>query len=255
MDHKSRHEAIVEHVQGSGFIPTDDLARVLGVTPQTIRRDINVLAEAGRVARFHGGVGPSTSVENMAYASRKIHNAEAKARIAEICARQIPDRASLFINIGTTNEAVARALGDHQGLRVITNNLNVAVAMSASEANEVLVAGGLVRNRDGGVVGEAASEFIRQFKADFGIIGISGIDEDGALLDFDYREIKVAQSIIANSRQVFLVADHSKFGRNAMVRLGDISMISALFTDAQPPAPLRKRLKEADVALHVASAP
>lgn len=252
MEFKSRHEAIIEQVNRTGFMPTEDLARLLGVTPQTIRRDINVLADEGRIVRFHGGAGPGTSVENMAYASRQVHNAEAKDRIAALCASHIPDQASLFINIGTTNEAVARALAGHKGLRVITNNLNVALGMSSGSDNEVLVAGGLVRNRDGGIVGEAASEFIRQFKADFGIIGISGIDRDGTLLDFDYREIKVAQAIIANSRRVFLVADHSKFGRNAMVQLGDISMISALFTDAQPPKELRQRMRAVNVDVHVA---
>lgn len=252
MDHPSRHQAIIDHVNRHGFVPTEELAKLLDVTPQTIRRDIKVLDEQGQLARFHGGAGPGTSVENMTYTSRQVHNAEAKARIAALCAQHIPDQASLFINIGTTNEAVSRALCDHQGLRVITNNLNVALGMSAGSDNEVFVAGGLVRNRDGGIVGEAASEFISHFKADFGIIGISGIDSDGALLDFDYREIKVAQAIIANSRTVFLVADHSKFGRNAMVRLGDVSMISALFTDAEPPKALKKRLRDAGVEVHVA---
>ena len=86
----------------------------------------------------------------------------------------------------------------------------------------MVVAGGVVRARDGGIVGEAAIDLIRQFSVDFAVIGISGIDLDGALLDFDYREVRVAQAIIANSRQVFLAADHTKFGRNALVRLGQL---------------------------------
>jgi DeoR family glycerol-3-phosphate regulon repressor len=87
---------------------------------------------------------------------------------------------------------------------------------------------------------------------DFGIIGISGIDLDGTLLDFDYREVRAARAIIDNSRKVFLAADHSKFGRNAMVRLGNIAEIDTLFTDQAPPAALVEVLTKAEVKLSVA---
>ena len=93
---------------------------------------------------------------------------------------------------------------------------------------------------------------ISQFKVDYGIIGISGIDTDGTLLDFDYREVRAARAIIDNSRSVFLAADHTKFGRNAMVRLGGIGEIDALFTDRRPPAGLAEVISAAEVALHVA---
>jgi DeoR family glycerol-3-phosphate regulon repressor len=86
---------------------------------------------------------------------------------------------------------------------------------------------------------------------DFGIIGISGIHTDGSLLDFDYREVRVAQTIIANSGKVLLAADHSKFGRNAMVRLGDITQADHFFTDQDPPAEIQQMLRENAVELHV----
>ena len=179
---------------------------------------------------------------------------EEKQRIARTLARHIPDQASLFINIGTTTEEVAKALLDHSDLKVITNNLNVAAILSGRADFEILVAGGIVRHRDRGIVGEAAIDLVRQFKVDYGIIGISGIDAEGALLDFDYREVRVARAIIEHSRSVFLAADHSKFGREPMVRLGDLSDIDALFTDRPPPAALSRNLATAGVALHVAAA-
>src|SRR5690625_3871068 len=116
--------------------------------------------------------------------------------------------------------------------------------------SEVIVAGGFVRTRDRGIVGEAAIDLIRQFKVDIGIIGISGIDFDGSLLDFDYREVRVAQAIIENSRSVYLVADHTKFGRNALVRLGTLAQIDKLFTDREPPAQMMEKLRESDVEVH-----
>ncbi|MDP6345206.1 MAG: DeoR family transcriptional regulator, partial [Alphaproteobacteria bacterium] len=156
------------------------------------------------------------------------------------------------INIGTTNEEVARALLDHSGLRVITNNLNVANILAGQTGFEVIIAGGLVRHRDRGVIGEATLDLINQFKVDVGVIGISGIDEDGALLEFDYREVRVAQAIIANSRRVCLAVDYSKFGRNAMVRQGSITQVDAFFTDRPPPDEIVRLLEEHGIELHVA---
>ncbi len=244
-----RHAQIRQIVQAKGFVTIEYLAREFGVTPQTIRRDINVLSKASLIQRFHGGAGWASSTENVAYKERKILCFQEKRQIAQMVAQQIPDHASLFINIGTTTEAIAQALSYHKRLRIITNNLNVATIMSANENFEVIVAGGLVRFRDGGLIGEATIDFIEQFRVDFGIIGISGIDLDGTLLDFDYREVRAARAIIDNSRKVFLAADHTKFGRNAMVRLGNIAEIDALFTDQPPPAALVEVMSKSEVQL------
>ena len=147
---------------------------------------------------------------------------------------------------------MAKALIDHRRLRVITNNVNVAAILAGKKDFEVIVAGGLVRSRDRGIVGEATIDFIHQFKVDYGIIGISGIDEDGTLLDFDYREVRVAQAIIENARRVYLATDHTKFGRNAMVRLGTVGQLTALVTDRPPPAAIVSLLEASEVELLIA---
>lgn len=245
-----RHQDILELAKQNSFLSTEELTKVFKVTSQTIRRDINELCEKGLLRRYHGGAGLASSIENVDYSARQVLNHEEKIRIAQMVAQQIPDNASLFINIGTTTEEVAKALYGHKNLRVITNNLNVAGLLSDNSNFEVIVAGGVVR-RDRGVIGESTIDFIKQFKVDFGIIGISGIDQDGTLLDFDYREVRVAQAIIENARQVFLVTDHTKFTRNPMVRLGHISEIDALFTDRQPPDEIRACLAEAKIRLYV----
>jgi DeoR family glycerol-3-phosphate regulon repressor len=245
-----RREEIQHLVRTQGYVSIEDLAERFGKTPQTIRRDINALAGEGLVRRHHGGAGLPSTTENVAYATRRSLLADAKARIAQLVARHIPNDASLFINIGTTTEEVARSLVHHANLRVITNNLNVAAILSDVESCEVTVAGGTVRKRDRGIIGEATLDFIRQFKVDFGVIGISGIEEDGTLLDFDYREVQAAKSIIANSRTVFLVADHTKFGRGAMVRLGHVGQIDAVFTDKPPEDRFLECLTSADVQVY-----
>ena len=227
-DISPRMGKILHLVRAQGFVSIEALAERFKVTPQTVRRDINALCDQDLLRRYHGGAGLPSSVENAPYG------------------------ASLFINIGTTTEAVAQALLQHEGLRIITNNLNVASILSGNPDFEVILAGGVVRSRDRGIVGEATIDLIRQFKVDYGIIGISCVEEDGTLLDYDYREVRVAQAIIGNSRKVILVADHSKFNRTAMVRLGHISQVDMLITDKRPLASMVKLLADGAVELAVA---
>jgi DeoR family glycerol-3-phosphate regulon repressor len=247
-----RQRSLLDAVRLKGTISVEELAVQLEVTPQTVRRDVKLMEEAHLLARYHGGVGLPSSVRNIDYSQRQVLGSEAKQRIASTVAAQVPNGCSLLINIGTTTEAVARALACHKGLHVVTNNLNVAAILADNADCEVIVAGGVVRARDRGIVGEATIDFIRQFKVDIGIIGISSIDEDGTLRDFDAREVKVAQAIIEQSREVWLVADHDKFGRKALVRMAELTQIDVLFTDAPPPAAFKRVLQQAKVRLVVA---
>jgi DeoR family glycerol-3-phosphate regulon repressor len=242
--------ALREH----GSLSVEALADRFGVTLQTVRRDVKLLADAGLLARFHGGARlPGSTTENIGYGQRQHLNEDAKQRIARAVAAAVPEGCSLIINIGTTTEAVAHALLHHRGLRVITNNLNVATILSDNPDCEVIVAGGVLRSRDRGIIGEPAVDFIRQFRVDIGLIGISGIEADGTLRDYDYREVKVARTIIEQSRQVWLVADHSKFNRPAMVELGRLDLVDMLYTDSAPPEPFDRLLVEAGVQCVVAA--
>ena len=256
MNSNPRQIRLLAVVRAHGSASVERLADELDVTLQTVRRDVQRLAEAGLLTRFHGGVrAPSSTVENLAYRQRESLNAEGKARIARAVANQVPHDCSLILNIGTTTEAVARALLHHKGLRVITNNLNVAAILSSNPDCEVIVAGGVVRARDRGIVGEAAVDFIRQFRVDMAIIGISGVEADGSLRDFDYREVKVAQTIMAAAREVWVAADSSKFNRPAMVELARLSQIDRLFTEAEPPEPFPALLAEAGVRCEISPLP
>lgn len=243
-----RHQEIIELVKKQGYVSTDELVERFNVSPQTIRRDLNELADENKIRRYHGGATVPLSSENTSYSTRKSQNFTEKDLIAEELVKHIPNGATLFIDIGTTPEAVARALcKHHKQLRVVTNNLNAATILLPNPDITVILAGGEVRNRDGGIVGEATLDFIKQFRLDFGILGISGIDFDGSLLDFDYHEVRVKQAIIENSRSVFLAVDRSKFGRNAMVKLGNIAQIHTLFTDEEPPAEIMAILDEHNI--------
>ncbi|MBF0804076.1 MULTISPECIES: DeoR/GlpR family DNA-binding transcription regulator [Neisseria] len=248
-----RHEKIIALVREHSFMPIEQLARELDVTPQTIRRDINQLCEENLLRRYHGGATLGESLENEDFNTQKAKLQSEKAHIADLIAEHIPDNASLFLSIGSTIEAVAMALvKKRKNLCIITNNIHVAAIVSGRSDYTVIITSGVVRPIDGGVTGVATVDFINQFKTDYAVLSASGIDADGSLLDFDYKEVSVMQAMIANARICYLGVDHSKFGRNALVRIGSISEFDAVFTDRGPDEAMCKRLEEAGVKCLIA---
>jgi DeoR family glycerol-3-phosphate regulon repressor len=239
----SRQQGIFALARAQGRVTVDDLATQFDVTPQTIRKDLNELCEQRLMSRVHGGAIVSSGVENVAYEARRFIAQSEKRAIGAAAAQLIPNNSSLFINVGTTTEEFARSLDAHEDLVVITNNLTVANLLYRHPSIEVIVAGGPVRRADGAVIGSAAVDLVRQFKVDFAVIGASAIEEDGSLLDFDYREVRVARTIIENARRTVLLCDRLKFGRAAPVRIGHMSEIDTFITDVASP-PLRKVCSE-----------
>ena len=245
----TRRQSILDMARETGLVSVEELIARFRVTPQTIRKDLNRLCDERLLTRTHGGARLASSVENMSYEARRMLAREQKQSIGRAVAAIIPDNASLFVNIGTTTEAVAQALLQHRHLLVITNNINVASLMRPYPENKVIIASGEVRCSDGGIIGESAVDFIKQFKVDFAVIGASAIDADGALLDFDYREVKVSQAILSNARHVILVADSTKYERTAPVRIGHISQTHSFVTDHCPDAGFRHLLSSFDIRM------
>jgi len=240
MSQTFRHPEIVEIARREGKVTVEGLAEHFGVTLQTIRRDLADLADAGRLDRVHGGAVLPSGTTNIGYEERRSLNPHAKAAIARACAARIPGDISLFLNIGTSTEAVARELLLHRNLLVVTNNMNVANILAANRDCEVIVTGGQLRRSDGGLVGKLASDTIGQFKFDLAVIGCSALDSDGDMLDFDIQEVGVSQAILRQSRRTFLVADKSKFTRSAPARIASLSAVETFFTDGQLPADLAR---------------
>ena len=228
-----RQSEIITLLRQSGRVAVEDLAAQFSVALQTIRRDLNELSEEVRVVRVHGGAIVASGVENLAYDARQLVAHDQKRLIGEAAARLIADNSSLFINIGTTTEEVAKALSRHSGLLVITNNLHVASELHRSNAIEISY-GGTVRRSDGGIVGPVTVEQIEQFRVDFAVIGTSAIDQTGTLLDFDIREVEISRAIVEHARKIILVSDSSKFSRSAPVRITHLSEIDVFVTDRLP---------------------
>jgi DeoR family glycerol-3-phosphate regulon repressor len=230
---KRQHD-LLSLASEEGYVSVENLAETFAVTQQTIRRDINNLCDQELLTRTHGGAFYSSRVHNVTYSSRKSLASDEKKEIADAVAAIIPDNSSIVINIGTTTEQVAGSLLSHQGLKVITNNINIVNIFAQSNNAEVWLAGGKVRNLDSAVIGIHTANFIKQFKVDYAVVGVSAIDNDGSLMDFDYEEVLVSKAIFEHCRKLILVADNFKFDRTAPMLIGNISEIDTLVTNIQP---------------------
>ncbi|HQZ11693.1 MAG TPA: DeoR/GlpR family DNA-binding transcription regulator [Devosia sp.] len=251
-DLSPRQADIMALARQHGRVDVDGLAAQFAVAPQTIRKDLNDLCDRRLLNRQHGGATYPSGVVNFAYEARRLLAADGKRAIGERAAGLIPDQSSVILNIGTTTEQVATALRRHAGLMVVTNNINVANILREVPSAEVVIAGGVVRHEDGGVVGETAVDFIRQFRVDYAVIGTSAIGPDGTLLDYDLREVKVAQAIMETARETILVADFMKFERRAPVRIGHLEQIDVLVTDREPPDEIAGICAEHGVRIEIA---
>lgn len=249
-----RQIALLEEVKARGAVSVERLALRLNVTMQTVRRDVQRLADGGLLQRFHGGVSlPRSNVPAVgAWKARQALRAEAKARIARSVVAAIPDGSTLMLGNGTTVEAVARELLNKSGLRVITHSLPVALALSEHHDCKLHLSGGLLRRRDSALEGESTVAFLQQFKVDIAILSALGIDPDGTLRDMDLREQPVAQTMVGQARETWLAVDVSKFHHVALAEAGRIESIKRVFTEALPPAPFPTLLQEAGVGLTIA---
>lgn len=233
----ARRERILELMQRRGAVDVGDLSELLGVSPQTVRRDINHLCDISALRRRHGGAALFEPRRNLPYDERKTTNTEAKRAIAAAVAAMIPSGATLFISVGTTPAMVAQALRRHRQLTVVTNNLNAAMALAHETTNRIILPGGEMRLPDRDILGDHVVRHFAGYRAEFGIFGVGGIAEDGGLLDFHMTEVQVREQIRSSCQVSVLVADRSKFGRMAPAVGGTIRDVDRIVIDVPPPAP------------------
>lgn len=250
-----RQALIAEMLKERDFLTVEELAARFEVTTQTIRRDINAMCEHGAARRRHGGLARIDADTNASFRDREVMNRAAKLAIAAAVARAIPDGAAVSFGIGTTPQLVAESLSGHRGLKIVTNNLPIALAAARNADFEVAIAGGTVRTSDLDVCGQAAEELFAAYRVDIAVFGVGGVDLDGALLDFSREEVRVREAMLRHCRKAFLVLDSSKFGRPAHVRGGRIDDVTAVFCESAPPAPIRTVLARSQTRLVDCSAP
>lgn len=202
MKQENRHQAILYAVMRQGYVSIESLAEELGVSSQTIRRDISELDRTGMLERRPGGASCRTTILNSTYDARQVEDFKDKERIARTIAEYIPDNSSIFLTLGTTVEVIAYALLERSGLMVITNNVVAALTLNKKTDFEVVLASGYMRKSSNGLVGESTIEFVNGFQCDYVITSTGGISEaDGHLLDYHTADVSVAQCMMAQCKQ------------------------------------------------------
>ena len=231
-----RRDLIQQVVQERGGVSVGALAEMLGVSTQTIRRDLDILCDIDGLRRAHGRIELAEDRLNTPFDQRAGTNLVGKRAIAEVAAARIPDGATLFISIGSTVLSVARALHRRKELTVITNNLSAAMALSEEVSNRIIIPGGEIRLPDRDFVGEEVVDFFSRYRAEYAIFGTAGIDPKGGLLEFHQSEVRATEQMRRNARHAILVIDHSKFGRLAPSLGCNLAAIDTVICD-RPPGP------------------
>ncbi|MBE9551998.1 MAG: DeoR/GlpR transcriptional regulator [Proteobacteria bacterium] len=251
MHRTARHSAILTEITNTGSCSVADLARRLDVSGETIRRDIKRMASQGLLRKVHGGATLPGPLHEASFEQRMTENAAAKEAIARAAAAHIADGETLSFDTGTTTARVARALAGRRDLTVVTNSLDIARAMAGT--SRVFMAGGELHAELGAGLGPAAVEFVSQFRVRTAFLSAGAIDAEDGLTDFDMAEARFSRALIEAAERVIVVADHSKFGKRALVRACEIEAIDMLITDAPPPPALAEKLDDAGVVVEVAS--
>ncbi|MFC3914005.1 DeoR family transcriptional regulator [Pseudaeromonas sharmana] len=222
-----RHQEILELLSQNGFASTEELVAQLDVSPQTIRRDLNELAEQGKVARHHGGASlPSAP---LVIPAKSGSDAESRLRMARFIAQRIPDGASLFLSSGPLMEAVAAALLDHRDLRIATSNLNIAALLTARDDFQVYISAGQVCSRTGLVQSQSAYDFLRQFQMDYCLLEACAVEPDGQLLGLDEALVSCEQIMIRQARAVWVAIPPHAAQSRGMFFIAAAMQISEVF--------------------------
>ncbi|MFD2236508.1 DeoR/GlpR family DNA-binding transcription regulator [Aureimonas populi] len=248
-----RHEEIVRLVQKAGEVPVEDLAERLGVSRETIRRDLAWLDAAGRVRKFHGGArAQSARAAGLAaegpFASRLADRPRAKRRIAARAAALLAPGDSLFIDTGTTTLMFAESLVGLSNLVVITNSWRIAATVSANASHKVFLIGGAYGADAGETLGRFAVDQIRRFRAGHAFLTIGAANE-AAVMDFDAQETEIAQAMIERVERVTVLADTAKFARGGVFDVAPWTAIDRLVTDGEPPLAIGEAMAAAGVEI------
>ena len=252
MRHTKRHAEILRILREDGTCAIAELAQRLGVSDETIRRDVRPLTASGQLLKMHGAVTLPFQVGEAPFERRMRENAAAKKAIAVRAAAGIADGDSVMLDTGTTTSLLARELLKKRNLTVVTNSSDIARTLATVNGNTVYMAGGELRGDNGAAFGASAIDFVRRFKVGHAVISIGAIDVEVGPMDYNLAEAEFGRVVLSRGEQAVVVTDQTKFGRTGLVKVCDFADLDLLITDAAPPEALAAALREAGVAIDVA---
>lgn len=247
----ARHQQILELLQQQREVSVQALAARFGVSPLTIRRDLDTLEREGAVTRTHGGaVFSPASVIEFAFRQRAQDHTAEKVAIARYVASLVPPGMTLVLDTGTTTLEVARALVGVPRLRVLTSSLAIAAALHTCTNLDLVLLGGNARHHSPDLSGPLTEDNLLQFQTEMAIIGADAVGREG-LYTSDLGIARISRAMIACARETWLVVDSSKFTRRSFVKFADWSAITHLVTDEGLAEVDREWLSETPCQVHV----
>lgn len=253
---EQRHQALLAELRTHGVLSVRELASQLGVSHMTIRRDITFLENAGKVTAVKGGVklpgDPGLSVP-LDLAGRTALELPRKRAISSEALGLIEDGMAIFLDAGTTMQELARKLITRRNLTVISNDLTVCSELGAHPEVHVIAVGGSIDPRTAATEGHLASETMRKLSVDLAFISTPGWSVSRGLSSptEGKRDLKLTVMRVAESS--ILLADSTKYGQSALVKVTDLSEMDAIITDDGLRPEVRNRVRETGVELEVAT--
>jgi len=229
-----RQSEILNVVREHGTCSITDLADVLSVSTETIRRNIQPLIESGAILRFHGGIMVPEQLDEPPFQKRMQVNRDAKRMIAAMVRDVVRDGDSLILDNGTTAAYVADALANHSRLIVVTHSVAIASRLASRNGNRVFIAGGEL-SEDASVFDSSAVDFLSKFQVKYAFLSVGGITAAGELVDFHLFEADFARVAIRQAQETWVITDRTKFGREAPIKVCDLPAIDVLVCDSLPP--------------------
>jgi DeoR/GlpR family transcriptional regulator of sugar metabolism len=233
MDVQSRRELVLELLEEHGEVTVSELSERTGVSPMTIRRDLELLEQEGVLKRVHGG---AISAASRGYAApfsvRSDRRADAKARIGEAVAAMLSERETVILDVGTTTLAVARALHGRRNLTVLTPSLQIANLLSKDRGIRLMVTGGTVTVGEMSLIGDLAEEAFSRLRFDTLVMGVGGVEVGAGCTEFNQDDARVKRAALASVRRCIVVADSSKLGKITFAQICTIDLVDVLVTDS-----------------------
>ncbi len=229
-----RQKKMVEYIESNTSAQIHDLSEYFGVSEATVRRDLDDLDRQGAIRRTHGGaikLDRSTSFEQM-YNEKLAFRTEEKRRIADVAARMVHNGDTVFVDSGTTTLQLALALSNKENLTLITNDLHIAYSVPVHPTSSIICTGGVRRQGRQELIGSIAEEFIRNSHVNLAFLGADAVDLNLGVTIANFEEVGVKRMLVRSSLRTVLVADHTKFGSVALVKVCDVADCAAVVTDS-----------------------
>jgi DeoR family transcriptional regulator, fructose operon transcriptional repressor len=248
---RRRRALLTRFVSDRGQATVTELAEEFNVSTDTVRRDLDWLADQGLLARTYGGAVrlSDLTTSDTLFSDRASLNQDSKRRIALAAVGRINDGETVLLNGGTTTLAVARALSARKDLTIVTNNIRIPSEVPPSAIRDVYLLGGTCRVASHVTLGPVSFPGTAGVSADVAVIGVGGISARAGLSTTNLPEAQMMAQMLESAHRAIVVADSSKFGRSAFAHIAPLEVVETLITDAEPEEDLRSALAAAEVEL------